>query len=82
MNNYYKTDLYKLKWVSTLNLHHDAITGTSNNRVSSDFIDKSNDNINETLNNMIEGFNHVNQIKFDKICIANHKVNFGCDFFI
>jgi hypothetical protein len=29
---------------------------------------------------MVEGFNKVDNIKIDKICIANHKVNFGCDF--
>ncbi len=80
INKYYKNNLYKLKWVSTLNLHHDAITGTSNNWVSSDFINKSKDNVNDTLKNMAEGFNQVNNIKIDKICIANHKVNFGCDF--
>jgi len=80
INNYYKNNLYNLKWVSTLNLHHDAITGTSNNGVSADFIKKCNNNIKDTLNNMVEGFNNVNQIKFDEICIANHKVNFGCDF--
>ena len=45
--------------------------------VSSDFINKSNDNIIDTLNNMIE---RLNQIKFDKIYIVNHKVNLGCDF--
>jgi len=76
INNYYKNNLYNLKWVSTLNLHHDAITGTSNNGVSADFIKKCNNNIKDTLNNMVEGFNNVNQIKFDEICIANHKVNF------
>ena len=45
--------------------------------VSSDFINKSNDNIIDTLNNMIE---RLNQIKFDKIYIVNHKVNLGYDF--
>ena len=45
--------------------------------ISSDFINKSNDNIIDTLNNMIE---RLNQIKFDKIYIVNHKVNLGCDF--
>ena len=75
----YINNLYNLKWVTTLNLHHDAITGTSNNWVSGDFIKKSNNNINDTLNYLEDAFKEINQIKFDKICIANHKVNFGCD---
>ena len=79
INDLYKSNLYNLKWDTTLNLHHDAITGTSNNWVSADFIKKCNDNINETLKYLEDVFLQTNQIKFDKICIANHKVNFGCD---
>ena len=47
--------------------------------ISSDFINKSNDNIIDTLNNMIE---RLNQIKFDKIYIVNHKEKWDVIFYL
>ena len=78
-NKKFISNLYDLKWVTVLNLHHDAITGTSNQRVSTDFISKSSKRIKESFGFLKKMFLDNYNINFKEICIGNHKADFGCN---
>ena len=79
------SNLNYLREIVGLNLHHDAITGTSMQYVSTDFIEKVRKAIKKVENDFKENFEEKYKFKIEKICYNNYIVDDnGCssDFFI
>ena len=62
--------------------HHDAITGTAKEKVSNDYITKSNKAINDTTSkviSMLVNDNYILNSSDVKICLSNPTVDYGCN---
>jgi len=85
LNDNTTANLNYLREMVGLNLHHDAITGTSMQYVSTDFIEKVRNAIKKVENGFKENFEEKYKFKIEKICYNNYIVDDnGCsnDFFI